>query len=53
MFTFHIGYLSLGQAAGVSYYLPEFIRDLLANELKQGHEIPRCHQERWRILSKI
>jgi len=53
MFTFHIGYLSLGQAAEVSYYLPEFIRDLLASELRDGQGITACHEERWRILSNI
>ncbi|WP_127495539.1 bifunctional metallophosphatase/5'-nucleotidase [Paenibacillus glycanilyticus] len=53
MFTFHIGYLSLGQATEVSYYLPEFIRDLLAEELKEGHGISACHRERWRILSNF
>lgn len=53
MFTFHIGYLSLGQATDISYYLPEFIRDLLAAELKEGRFIPSCRQERWRILSNI
>ncbi|ACT03225.1 bifunctional metallophosphatase/5'-nucleotidase [Paenibacillus sp. JDR-2] len=53
MFTFHIGYLSLGQATEVSYYLPEFIRDLLAAELREGHGITACHQERWRILSNF
>ncbi|NIK69984.1 MULTISPECIES: bifunctional UDP-sugar hydrolase/5'-nucleotidase [unclassified Paenibacillus] len=53
MFTFHIGYLSLGQATEVSYYLPEFIRDLLAAELREGNGITACHQERWRILSNF
>ncbi|WP_336784650.1 bifunctional metallophosphatase/5'-nucleotidase [Paenibacillus sp. MMO-177] len=53
MFTFHIGYLSLGLATEVSYYLPEFIRDLLAEELREGHGIRACHQERWRILSNF
>ncbi|WP_201008768.1 bifunctional metallophosphatase/5'-nucleotidase [Paenibacillus glycanilyticus] len=53
MFTFHIGYLSLGQATEVSYYLPEFIRDLLAEELREGHGINACHRERWRILSNF
>ncbi|MCM3631197.1 bifunctional metallophosphatase/5'-nucleotidase [Paenibacillus glycanilyticus] len=53
MFTFHIGYLSLGQATEVSYYLPEFIRDLLATELRDGRGIHACHQERWRILSNF
>ncbi|GLX65679.1 bifunctional metallophosphatase/5'-nucleotidase [Paenibacillus glycanilyticus] len=53
MFTFHIGYLSLGRAKDVSYYLPEFIRDLLASELASGHGISACHYERWRIMSNF
>ncbi|MFX3631905.1 MAG: bifunctional UDP-sugar hydrolase/5'-nucleotidase [Candidatus Pristimantibacillus sp.] len=47
MFTFHIGYLTLGQAAKVSYYLPEFIRDIMAEELVQPASIIDSHRKRW------
>ncbi|MUT64444.1 bifunctional UDP-sugar hydrolase/5'-nucleotidase [Paenibacillus sp. NEAU-GSW1] len=51
MFTFHIGYLTLGQGREISYYLPEFIRDVIAAELTNESAVKECNNKRWRIMS--
>ncbi|MEF3302303.1 bifunctional metallophosphatase/5'-nucleotidase [Paenibacillus sp. GYB003] len=47
MFTFGIGYMSLGQGETVAYYLPEFIRDVLRAQLGDEEEIRRSGVPRW------
>lgn len=47
MFTFGIGYLSLGQGETVAYYLPEFIRDVLKQQLSSDTEIKLSSVPRW------
>ncbi|RKN85636.1 bifunctional metallophosphatase/5'-nucleotidase [Paenibacillus ginsengarvi] len=47
MFTFGIGYLSLGRGETVTYFLPEFIRDVLAKQLGDPDEIRECAIPRW------
>ncbi|MDF2724741.1 MAG: bifunctional metallophosphatase/5-nucleotidase [Paenibacillus sp.] len=47
MFTFGIGYLSLGQGHTVAYYLPEFIRDVLKRQLSDADELQQCAIPRW------
>lgn len=47
MFTFGIGYLSLGRGETVSYYLPEFIRDVLARQLGNEEELTRSMEPHW------
>lgn len=47
MFTFGIGYLSLGRGETVDYYLPEFIRDVLERQLCDEDEIRLSSVTRW------
>ncbi|KQO01260.1 bifunctional metallophosphatase/5'-nucleotidase [Paenibacillus sp. Leaf72] len=51
MFTFHIGYLSLGQGVNIDYFLPEFIRDVLAEALKEQANIVDCKLLRWNNIA--
>ncbi|MGG4141650.1 bifunctional UDP-sugar hydrolase/5'-nucleotidase [Paenibacillus algorifonticola] len=51
MFTFHIGYLSLGQGVNIDYFLPEFIRDVLAEALKEQANIVDCKLPRWNNIA--
>jgi len=46
MFTFGVGYLSLKQGKDIRYYLPEFIRDLLADALRNSDAIEEASRER-------
>lgn len=47
MFTFGIGYESLKQGLEIRYYLPEFIRDVLAGELGREERIRDASRPRW------
>lgn len=47
MFTFGIGYLSLRQGQDIRYYLPEFIRDILIEELQKPLAIEDSFRKRW------
>lgn len=47
MFTFGVGYMSLSQGKDVRYYLPEFIRDVLAAELQDARAIAASEERRW------
>lgn len=47
MFTFGIGYLSIREGTEVSYYLPEFLRDVLADQLARPQELARSRFHRW------
>ncbi|AJY75964.1 bifunctional metallophosphatase/5'-nucleotidase [Paenibacillus beijingensis] len=47
MFTFGIGYLSLQQGKNVRYYLPEFLRDVLAAELQNSEAVAESFRPRW------
>ena len=47
MFTFNIGYKSLANYRDVTYYLPEFIRDILEVELISSENIVLSHYHRW------
>jgi 5'-nucleotidase len=47
MFTFHIGYMSLGQGNEIRYALPEFLRDVLEHELKEPDLIEASGSRRW------
>ncbi|WP_042165042.1 bifunctional metallophosphatase/5'-nucleotidase [Paenibacillus gorillae] len=51
MFTFHIGYLTLGEGRDIVYYLPEFIRDVIAAELTDDSAVAASRVEHWRIVS--
>jgi len=46
MFTFGVGYYSLCRASRVEYLLPEFIRDVLAVELRDEEALRVCADER-------
>ncbi|MNZ79953.1 Endonuclease YhcR precursor [compost metagenome] len=47
MFTFKIGYESLALAEERRYYMPEFIRDIIASQLTSEVELSDCHRLRW------
>lgn len=42
MFTFGVGYLSLREHEGAEFFLPEFIRDVLARELADPAAVAGC-----------
>ncbi|WP_409345252.1 bifunctional metallophosphatase/5'-nucleotidase [Paenibacillus sp. MBLB4367] len=50
MFTFRVGYLSLSEGQDVSYCLPEFIRDVLEEQLRDKEALIGCREPRWRPL---
>ncbi|MFD1957541.1 bifunctional metallophosphatase/5'-nucleotidase [Paenibacillus thailandensis] len=47
MFTFKIGYESLARSEQIIYYLPEFIRHVLAEELQDKQALGDCRRKRW------
>ncbi|WP_274652318.1 bifunctional metallophosphatase/5'-nucleotidase [Paenibacillus humicola] len=47
MFTFGVGYETMKSGADIRFYLPEFIRDVLARELKDEGAIEDCSRRRW------
>ncbi|CAI6082177.1 bifunctional metallophosphatase/5'-nucleotidase [Cohnella sp. JJ-181] len=47
MFTFGIGYVGLKQGRVARYFLPEFIRDLLAESLGDEAAVADCLRPRW------
>jgi 5'-nucleotidase len=50
MFTFGVGYESIKLGSDIRYYLPEFIRDVLAGELRRADSdgvIAAAHASRW------
>jgi 5'-nucleotidase len=50
MFTFSIGYLSLGEGKQIEYLLPEFLRDVIAAELQDEDAILSSRQARhWNV----
>jgi 5'-nucleotidase len=52
MFSFKAGYESLANAIQFNYYLPEFIRDVIADQLLNLSAISECRQMRWNDVSK-
>ncbi|OBZ13389.1 bifunctional UDP-sugar hydrolase/5'-nucleotidase [Bacillus sp. FJAT-26390] len=52
MFSFKAGYESLANAVQLTYFLPEFIRDVIADQLLNFASIAECRQMRWRDESK-
>jgi 2',3'-cyclic-nucleotide 2'-phosphodiesterase (5'-nucleotidase family) len=52
MFTFGVGYLSLKQGNDIQYFLPEFIRDILAVELQDPAAIERASLARFVIRGR-
>lgn len=53
MFTFNVGYKSLAKFSAASFFLPEFIRNIIEEELKNEGHIEQCKIKRWiRIENK-
>lgn len=50
MFTFGAGYLPLKEGRDVRYFLPEFIRQVLAAELNKPEALRRCGEPRFRLV---
>lgn len=51
MFSFGIGYQSLGKGKVVEYYLPYFLRHILANHFQKEDSLIKCYQDRWYSIS--
>lgn len=47
MFTFGIGYLSIGQGIEPEFFLPEFLRDVLLHELRNAKALQDSSRGRW------
>ncbi|MFC4776350.1 bifunctional metallophosphatase/5'-nucleotidase [Paenibacillus sp. GCM10023252] len=47
MFTFRVGYETLSLGAQPKFFLPEFIRDVLAEELQNEDLLRQCQLRRW------
>ncbi|MFS0727272.1 bifunctional metallophosphatase/5'-nucleotidase [Paenibacillus sp. 1P07SE] len=52
MFTFGIGYLSLRESEESAFYLPEFIRDVLAGELDDEAAVEASLLPRWQAAHR-
>ncbi len=48
MFTFGVGYTALKEGRDIRFFLPEFIRDVLARSLNDDRLIERSKEPRWR-----
>ncbi len=48
MFTFGGGYFLIKEGKNIQYFLPEFLRDILAYQLTNEHLIKDSHQLRWK-----
>lgn len=53
MFTFNVGYKSLANYEDVSFFLPEFIRNIIEEELKSPNHIRECKNLRWIRRKKV
>jgi 5'-nucleotidase len=51
MFSFKVGYETLANAVHSEFYLPEFIRDVIASELGDTAALTACKRLRWQPLS--
>jgi len=51
MFTFGVGYLSLKEGRDIRYFLPEFLRHVLAEELRSPDGLDGCFLRRTRLRS--
>ncbi|WP_177167991.1 bifunctional metallophosphatase/5'-nucleotidase [Marininema mesophilum] len=47
MFTFGVGYLEMEKGEEIEYFLPEFLRDVLAHQLQQKGAIQHSWKRRW------
>ncbi|WP_079908366.1 bifunctional UDP-sugar hydrolase/5'-nucleotidase [Paenibacillus sp. 32352] len=47
MFSFGIGYLSLSKGTNVHYFLPEFLRDIMQEELNNPDAIAAGYDKHW------
>ncbi|MFS8579932.1 MAG: bifunctional metallophosphatase/5'-nucleotidase [Novibacillus thermophilus] len=53
MFTFGIGYASLKEGDDVEFFLPDFLRDLLAKQLQRAEHIEAAFRKRWYRLDEL
>lgn len=47
MFTFGVGYMSLSKGFCTKFLLPEFLRDILSDQLQSKEEIIKAQKPRW------
>jgi 5'-nucleotidase len=50
MFTFGAGYMELKGGKLIKYFLPEFLRDLLARQLQRADAALHCEVRRWHAV---
>ncbi len=50
MFTFGAGYMELKGGKLIKYFLPEFLRDLLACQLQKANAALQCETHRWHAV---
>jgi 2',3'-cyclic-nucleotide 2'-phosphodiesterase (5'-nucleotidase family) len=50
MFSFRIGYESIANGTQFQFYLPEFIRDVLAAEIRSPEAVAESKRRRWRMI---
>ncbi len=53
MFSFKVGYESLASAVQNEFYLPEFIRDVIASELVDESALAASRRHRWESVTGI
>lgn len=51
MFTFGIGYLPIAEGTGVEYLLPDFLRDVLQEELADPEAVAASATPRWLVIA--
>ncbi|MEC0210766.1 bifunctional UDP-sugar hydrolase/5'-nucleotidase [Paenibacillus ehimensis] len=52
MFTFRIGFTSLGEGTEPQFFLPEFLRDVLLRELRDEASLHHSFSRRWRTVGE-
>jgi 2',3'-cyclic-nucleotide 2'-phosphodiesterase (5'-nucleotidase family) len=50
MFTFGVGYETIKNGTDIRFFLPEFIRDVLAAELQDPAALVDCRRSRWNMI---
>ncbi|MFC4076204.1 bifunctional metallophosphatase/5'-nucleotidase [Salinithrix halophila] len=52
MFTFGVGYTEIKKGKEIEYFLPEFLRDILAHQLHRPGALRQCWIPRWQLQER-
>ncbi len=52
MFSFRVGYESLANASEIQFFMPQFIRHVIEEELKHKDSLMKCKQKRWFLTKR-